>query len=254
VSALSIRDNYLRAVRREGPDWVPWYCGFTPGALEKFKAATGREDYRDFFQFPWKWLTLPRREAASQARDPGDFLKYYEDIEDVQESWIEADIIHKVLLIPGLNLGQSHRSRQVSQGCAQNVVAHKVVVAALTAYVHRYFIFSVMEEDIVLVDISIYRIAGIGIDTDLILAEDVMIDPIVQPFLLTVDVYGHGTVIHQHIVSHDAPLRSQLDPFMISPLHVSIPLRSGFVFFVGSSTIKDYVPFDEGTVCVRVCR
>jgi len=77
---------------------VPWYCGFTPGALEKFKAATGREDYRDFFQFPWKWLTLPRREAASQAPDPGDFLKYYEDIEDVQESWIDD---FGVLRVPG---------------------------------------------------------------------------------------------------------------------------------------------------------
>ena len=50
------------------------------------------------------------------------------------------------------------------------------------------------------------------------------------------------------------PLRAQLDPFMISPLHTPIPLRSGFVLLVVSPTVKNYVPFHEGAICVRISR
>jgi uroporphyrinogen decarboxylase len=61
LSTLSIRENYFRAVRRQGPAWVPWYCGFTPGMQEKFKAATGRSDYADFFQFPFRCVSRPNK-------------------------------------------------------------------------------------------------------------------------------------------------------------------------------------------------
>ena len=65
MSTLTPRENYLRAVRREEPAWVPFYLGFTPGALAKFRAATGREDCREFFQFPWQWISFLRREGAA---------------------------------------------------------------------------------------------------------------------------------------------------------------------------------------------
>jgi len=98
MCSLSKRENYLRAVRREAPDWVPWYGGFTPGALEKFRAATGRDDYADFFQFPWKWLAFPRPEGDGDEPDSRAYRPYYADVEDFDESWIDG---FGVLRVPG---------------------------------------------------------------------------------------------------------------------------------------------------------
>ena len=110
------------------------------------------------------------------------------------------------VMVSNLSLRQAHGVEQVAHGCAQNVVAHEIVVVPLSTYFHRDFIFSVAEEDVILVKIPIYRIAGISMNTDFIIVEHIMVDPIVKPFLLTIDVHGHGTVVRQHVIPYNAPL------------------------------------------------
>jgi len=50
---MTIRENYLRAIRRQDPDWVRVVLVVTEGFLDKLEKATGhRDDYVQYFQYP----------------------------------------------------------------------------------------------------------------------------------------------------------------------------------------------------------
>ena len=73
---LTFRENYLRAVRRRNPRWVPFDCGMSPGFLKKFHAHCGEEaDVAEVFRFDGRW-----RGAGPTRRPAPDWRRlYYND-------------------------------------------------------------------------------------------------------------------------------------------------------------------------------
>ncbi len=88
MCALTIRENFLKAVRREDPDWVPWYTWFTEPWEDLLELKTGTRDYVSFFQYPWKSPKRPHREVPK--RDPSEFDRYYDDADRVEGSEVDG--------------------------------------------------------------------------------------------------------------------------------------------------------------------
>ena len=93
---LTVRENYLRAVRRQDPDWVPWYTWFTEPWEDRLQEKLGRRDYANYFQYPWRTLRRPKRELHEL--DPDRFRKYYADVEIPSNARFDG---MGVLRIPG---------------------------------------------------------------------------------------------------------------------------------------------------------
>lgn len=49
-------ENFLRACRRDNPEWVPYDFALCPALEEEFAARTGQTDYRTYFSFPYQEL------------------------------------------------------------------------------------------------------------------------------------------------------------------------------------------------------
>jgi len=104
MCALTIRDNYLKAVTRENPEWVPWYTWLTEAWEELLEEKTGRRDYTNYFEYPWRHPSRPQKEVPK--REPEEFAKYYEDIEMPEGSYITG---MGVLHTPGSLYHFTHR-------------------------------------------------------------------------------------------------------------------------------------------------
>ena len=88
MCALSIRENFLRAVERRDPDWVPWYTWFTGSWEELLEEKTGHgRDYAGFFQYPWRSPSRPHRDTPR--RESAEFDKYYEGVERPEGTYID---------------------------------------------------------------------------------------------------------------------------------------------------------------------
>lgn len=86
---MTIRDNYLKAVRREDPDWVPWYTWFTGPWEDLLEEKTGHgRDYADHFQYPWRRPQRPKQDVPS--RQPEEFEKYYVGIDRPPGTFIDG--------------------------------------------------------------------------------------------------------------------------------------------------------------------
>lgn len=54
---LTFRENFLRAARRQNPQWVPMDFGLTPGTMLKFRQhADADADPCEYFRFDGRWL------------------------------------------------------------------------------------------------------------------------------------------------------------------------------------------------------
>jgi len=71
---MTSRERVLKAMRREGPDRVPFTIGFTPTAMEKFVENSGTDDVDEFFG-------TDVRNAGPKAPEPVDSSEYYKDRE-----------------------------------------------------------------------------------------------------------------------------------------------------------------------------
>jgi len=69
---MTSRERVLRAMRREGPDRVPFTIGFTSTALEKFVEAAGTDDVDAFFG-------TDVRGVGPKNPEPLDYSEYYKD-------------------------------------------------------------------------------------------------------------------------------------------------------------------------------
>ena len=79
---MTSRERVLKAMRREGPDRVPFTIGFTSTAMEKFVEAAGTEDFKTFFG-------TDVRDAGPKAPDPIDYSEYYKGT-DIPEDYIDG--------------------------------------------------------------------------------------------------------------------------------------------------------------------
>ena len=72
--ALTPRENFLRAMRREDPAYIPVYFQLCPSLLEEFRLRTGQTDYEEYYQFNMRTFRLP------PTQHPNDYSKYHKNL------------------------------------------------------------------------------------------------------------------------------------------------------------------------------
>ena len=72
VTEMTHRENFLRAVRRESPESVPFWLELCPSLKEELKKRYGTEDVQEAFDTPIRYLGMwPTRRST-------DFRKYFD--------------------------------------------------------------------------------------------------------------------------------------------------------------------------------
>ena len=95
---LSEGENFLRALRREEPQWVPYSIWLAPDLEERYKEHIGEDAFRRRFQAPWEHLGGVPWERTNTRATWKDFAKYYEG-EDIPEG-VEPNACG-VIRVPG---------------------------------------------------------------------------------------------------------------------------------------------------------
>ena len=72
---MNKRENLLRALRREGPEYVPFDMDLCPSQLENLKKRIGTDDFREYYDFAYRYVEL------NPTRLNRDFSRYYEGVE-----------------------------------------------------------------------------------------------------------------------------------------------------------------------------
>lgn len=72
---MTKRENLLRALRRDHPEFVPFDMDLSPEQLKRFKERTGTEDFRGYYDFAYRYVEL------NPTKVHNDYSKYYADIE-----------------------------------------------------------------------------------------------------------------------------------------------------------------------------
>ena len=71
---MTNRENVIRALRRDGPERVPFDMTLCPAHIETLKNKTGSADYQAYFEFPYRYVEL----------EPGvqniDYSRYYRNL------------------------------------------------------------------------------------------------------------------------------------------------------------------------------
>ena len=71
---MTNRENVIRALRRDGPERVPFDMTLCPAHVETLKKKTGSADYQAYFEFPYRYVEL----------EPGvqniDYSRYYRNL------------------------------------------------------------------------------------------------------------------------------------------------------------------------------
>jgi len=95
---LTERENVLRALRREEPQWVPYSIWLAPDIEERYREHVGEEEFARRFQGPWQGLGGVPWEPTRPKATWEDFAKYYEG-EDIPEG-VEPNA-YGVIRVPG---------------------------------------------------------------------------------------------------------------------------------------------------------
>jgi len=66
---LTPRENLLKALRREGPEFVPVDMGLCPSQVEAFKERFGHEDYASYFGLPYRGDWIPYMPTFEDGRE-----------------------------------------------------------------------------------------------------------------------------------------------------------------------------------------
>ncbi len=68
---MNKRENLLRALRRDNPEYVPFDMDLCPSHVQRFKERTGTADFREYYDFPFRFVEiLPSKHVA-------DYSAYY---------------------------------------------------------------------------------------------------------------------------------------------------------------------------------
>lgn len=80
---MSNRENFLRALRRDNPERVPFEFVLCPSYIDEIEKKTGTRDYLEYFGFPIRYVEL------NPTRKKTDFTRYYENLSPAAEplSW-----------------------------------------------------------------------------------------------------------------------------------------------------------------------
>lgn len=79
--SLTPRENFLRAMRREDPDYIPLYFQLCPSLLSAFQQRHGTADYETHYGFDVRTFRL------TPTRNPNDYSRYHKKLKP--GSWID---------------------------------------------------------------------------------------------------------------------------------------------------------------------
>ncbi|MCI8853319.1 MAG: hypothetical protein HFI32_07440 [Lachnospiraceae bacterium] len=68
---MTNRENFIRAIRRQNPEYVPLEFRLCPMQMERFKKETGREDFMEYYHLPIRYVDL------NPTNKTYDFTPYY---------------------------------------------------------------------------------------------------------------------------------------------------------------------------------
>lgn len=71
---INARENLIRALRRQNPEYVPFAFSLCDSLFETFKAKTGSDDYMDYFDMPFRYVNL------KPSINTTDYSQYYKDL------------------------------------------------------------------------------------------------------------------------------------------------------------------------------
>lgn len=72
---MNKRENLLRALRRDSPEYVPFDMDLCPSQLENLKARIGTDDFREYYDFAYRYVEL------NPSKVKRDFSQYYKGID-----------------------------------------------------------------------------------------------------------------------------------------------------------------------------
>lgn len=72
---MNKRENLLRALRREKPEYVPCDFELCPAHIDAFEKAHGTRNFREYYDFACRYIELKPSQHVN------DYSKYYEDVE-----------------------------------------------------------------------------------------------------------------------------------------------------------------------------
>jgi uroporphyrinogen decarboxylase len=98
MKLLSERENFLLAVSRQEPQWVPYSIWLAPDLEERYKAHIGEREFGRRFSMPWVNLGGVRWQRTRPRPTWEDFKKYYEG-EDIPDG-VEPNG-YGVIRVPG---------------------------------------------------------------------------------------------------------------------------------------------------------
>ena len=75
----SRREDFFRSVHLERPAKTPFYFTLCDSLIEEFERRHGKQNYFDFFDMPFRALSL------KPTRNPPDYSRYFEDLQVVDE-------------------------------------------------------------------------------------------------------------------------------------------------------------------------
>jgi uroporphyrinogen decarboxylase len=75
----SRREAFFRSVRLERPAKTPFYFTLCDSLIEEFERRNGKQDYFDFFDMPFRAVSL------EPTRNPPDYSRYFENLPPVDE-------------------------------------------------------------------------------------------------------------------------------------------------------------------------
>ncbi len=70
---MTERENFIRVIKRDSPESVPFVFELCPALLRQFKEKTGREDYSEYYDFPIRYVSLPPTQHMP------DYMPYFPD-------------------------------------------------------------------------------------------------------------------------------------------------------------------------------
>ena len=86
--ALTVRENFFRAARRQSPEWIPFDFGFSPGVLKMFRAHVGEGvDPVEYYNFAGRWAGP----SASTRPVPDWRALYYADAGLPEEAQFDTE-------------------------------------------------------------------------------------------------------------------------------------------------------------------
>lgn len=97
-----MRENILRTIRRQQPEYVPYGFSLCKSLEVSFKKRTGHNDYMEYFEMPFRYISI------LPSKKPVDYSRYYNNLPDnaTIDEWgvahIPGTVAHFEKMVPAM--------------------------------------------------------------------------------------------------------------------------------------------------------